>query len=347
MKHAKLSASASDRWLVCPGSIGLSMGLPETTNEAAEYGTKAHAVVEAMLKGLPYECDDEEMLKDCMAFVDYVRNIEGELHSEVKLDYSWVTCVDKINGEEDSFGTSDVVIVSDGRLHIVDFKYGLGKVDVQNNSQLTLYALGAWKKFFDTKPKATLHIYQPRIDWISEWDVPDLEDSIPLIREKSLEAVQAIAHRGTNLKSGSHCLWCKAKGFCPELNKDVLTMFDETKEKITNEDVSKVLSMKKVILAWLDEVEAVGLSRAIDGETVPGYIIGKGREGNRKWRTEDLPLDDSEKFKTVVRSPSELEKIIPRKMNPEIWQELDQLIDREPAKQVLVPDPTSEKLKGN
>ena len=43
-----------------------------------------------------------------------------------------------------SFGTGDCVIVSDGLLHIIDYKHGLGVlVSAEKNSQLSCYALGA------------------------------------------------------------------------------------------------------------------------------------------------------------------------------------------------------------
>ena len=59
---------------------------------------------------------------------------------EQKLDYSrWV---------KDGYGTGDAVIVADGTLHVVDFKYGTGvPVSAEGNSQMRLYALGALDMF--------------------------------------------------------------------------------------------------------------------------------------------------------------------------------------------------------
>ena len=42
------------------------------------------------------------------------------------------------------FGTGDCLIISDSKLHIIDFKYGMGVlVEAENNPQMKLYALGA------------------------------------------------------------------------------------------------------------------------------------------------------------------------------------------------------------
>ena len=55
---------------------------------------------------------------------------------EQQLDFSqWVP---------EGFGTGDCVIVADGTLSVIDFKYGKGvEVLSENNPQMMLYALGA------------------------------------------------------------------------------------------------------------------------------------------------------------------------------------------------------------
>ena len=43
-EHAKLSPSASERWLVCSVAPVREGAFPDTTNDAAEWGTAAHAM---------------------------------------------------------------------------------------------------------------------------------------------------------------------------------------------------------------------------------------------------------------------------------------------------------------
>lgn len=347
MKHSYLSASASHRWLECPGSVGMSMHIPRTESEAANEGTKAHTIVELLMhdkyKHEDLDCD-LDMYQYCQEFVDYVESIPGKTYSEMTLDYSWVTGISEINGESDSFGTSDCVIVGKNELHIVDFKYGVTKVSAQNNTQMFLYAMGAKMKFFKgSKPKIYCHIHQPRIDWIDVWEVPDnIYDMTAKIYNSSRQVASGIENVGSYLKSGSHCQWCPARGSCMELNKDMLDFFEAHHDIATPEVFAKVLKQKKLMMNWLQAVEDAALMCAKDGKDIPGFTLRDGRKGNRKWMVDDLPLPEDVTYKKVLLTPSEVEKKLPRKKHEEIWQELDQLIDQSPAKQVLVPDSTSD-----
>ena len=48
--HAKLSASGAHRWMACPGSYSLEKDIPDKSSEAAQEGTVAHSLAEAMIK---------------------------------------------------------------------------------------------------------------------------------------------------------------------------------------------------------------------------------------------------------------------------------------------------------
>ena len=61
---------------------------------------------------------------------------------EQRLDFSrWV---------EQGFGTSDAILISDGTMHVIDYKHGLGiLVSAEDNPQMKCYALGALELFDD------------------------------------------------------------------------------------------------------------------------------------------------------------------------------------------------------
>ena len=138
MKHAKLSASGSARWLNCTGSVKAEAPFKNTTNSAAQEGTCAHELADIVLsKGVNSQdylnktLDDEptvtvnqEMIDHVDGYVEYVKNLGGEQFYEVKLDFSHLV--------PEGFGTSDCIVFSDSTLHCVDLKYGRGYVDASN-----------------------------------------------------------------------------------------------------------------------------------------------------------------------------------------------------------------------
>ncbi|MFX6357412.1 DUF2800 domain-containing protein, partial [Acinetobacter baumannii] len=83
---------------------------------------------------------DAEMVENVQVYLDAVRaQAEGnELLVEQRVDFS------EFIGVEGSFGTSDVVILTETEIQVHDLKYGKGvKVDAEENEQTSLYGLGA------------------------------------------------------------------------------------------------------------------------------------------------------------------------------------------------------------
>ena len=113
--HAVLSASGSHRWLNCTPSARLELEFENTTSEAAREGTAAHALCEHKLKKFTDAYAEfvmeqyEEAKKSCKDPVILI---------EQKLDFSCYV--------PEGFGTGDCIIISDDKLHIIDFKYGQG-----------------------------------------------------------------------------------------------------------------------------------------------------------------------------------------------------------------------------
>lgn len=193
--HATLSASSSHRWMNCPPSVRLTEHIADNGSVYAAEGSEAHALCEYKLRrllgidadnpldgpgGLQYY--DSTMEDAANGYAAYVMELLEDIRQtcadpivmvEQNLDYSrWV---------KDGYGTGDAVIVADGTLHVVDFKYGTGvPVSAEGNSQMRLYALGALDMFGELYDIDTvvMTIYQPRLasistDTISKTDLLD------------------------------------------------------------------------------------------------------------------------------------------------------------------------------
>lgn len=164
--HATWSASATDRNWNCSGALALTADLPETTNEAADWGTVCHMISEKCLregtqasdyigtieKGKKYEFEvDEEMADTAQTYVDYVRKTvvaaapKGTNPASL-LQIEQHFTLASLKPPFDAGGTGDAVIYHpvEKMLEVVDLKGGRGVVvEVKGNPQLRTYGLGA------------------------------------------------------------------------------------------------------------------------------------------------------------------------------------------------------------
>ena len=196
-KHSFLSASASHRWINCPPSARLCEEYADRPSEYAQEGTDCHELcaykVEKALgrrvkdptENLTYYSQEMEDCADgyCAFVMEEVakareRCADPLVLVEQRLDYS------RYVGIEGSFGTGDCVIVSDGLLHIIDYKHGLGVlVSAEKNSQLSCYALGALDLFdgiYDIA-QVSLTIYQPRRENVSTYTMSRYDFEMPAL----------------------------------------------------------------------------------------------------------------------------------------------------------------------
>ena len=250
-EHAQWSASSTERNWMCAGAIALTDDLPDTSSEAAEWGTVAHMISEKCLrqnidaitflgtteKGKKHEFEvDEEMVECAQTFIDYVRSVTGDtgvLMVEQKFSLA------DLKPPFDAGGTADAVIFLDDeqRLEVIDLKGGRGVVvEVEGNKQLRTYALGAMLANKGLPVRTiTSTIVQPRaphksgrirsetyhVADLAEW-AGDLLPAMHRARQAKdhLESGEPMASwAAAYLNAGNHCKFCKAAGFCPALSK--------------------------------------------------------------------------------------------------------------------------------
>lgn len=305
-EHAKLSPSASERWMSCPASIRMEEQVPkeEESSYAAE-GTAAHSLGEikaSLAFGLvsPEEAElarkawdelyrDEleawdlaEMERHTDAYVEVLReklseHEDAQLLLEQRMDTGVPTC----------WGTSDAVIVSMSHVEIVDFKYGAGvRVDAEGNPQLRLYACGAVDTFADLlgdTEEVRITVYQPRIgDGHMSTEVLTPEELLrwrdEVVKPVAAEALEDGAHFGP---SDEACRWCPASGRCKaQLEAVFATDFEEEPETLEPEEIAEKLALIPLIKQWLSAFEEAALDTAYSGgKDIPGYkvVISGGR----------------------------------------------------------------------
>lgn len=228
--HAKLSASGSEIWLNCPGSIALAATAPpEPESKYAAEGTKAHELLEIWAR---------HILKSPMAFTfpkwatpgmieavricidDWKKDFEGLKNIERSVEKK-VSLEDVV--APGMFGTVDLGIAEHfGTLFVTDYKHGAGvKVEIEKesslgfrtlNTQLVYYALGLAKEYDYNFKDVRLKIVQPRCGQgkpITSTLVPmkELKGYIPLFKK----GVERTENKNARRFAGPWCRFCKAK----------------------------------------------------------------------------------------------------------------------------------------
>ena len=295
--HALLSASGSKRWLSCTPSARLEATLPDQKRKPGAFdfsqeGTMAHTLAEIKLrhyynqigieefereyeiiKNTPYYNEDFEANVD--NYVLYVRSQVGDGDTplfEQRVDFSdWVA---------DGFGTADVVILSEHAIRVIDLKFGKGvPVSALDNTQLRLYALGAYSKFKEDFPnikEVSYTIHQPRLDSISTdgTSVAKLVDwANYFVKPK---AKKAWSGSGEFLP-GEWCQFCKAKAQCrarSDFQTELSKLEFQDPPLLSEDEMSMVLGKAQNLRTWVNDVEEYALNKAISDNVIPpGYKL--------------------------------------------------------------------------
>lgn len=135
-KHAKLSPSASSRWLACPYSIDAPSTPP---NAAAQEGTAAHGWGSDVLNKRVALSDVPATFKEGVTL--YVEHVLSNGAPPI-VERFWESFTIENFG-----GTVDCLLYKDGMCAVYDFKYGKWPVAAENNTQLLCYSALADEHF--------------------------------------------------------------------------------------------------------------------------------------------------------------------------------------------------------
>lgn len=320
--HSRFSASASARWMACPGSMVLAKDAPRKSSVYSRWGTAAHEVASDILlddaaawpavltvEGEQIEVD-EEMIACVQEYVDLVRTLRDTLGAELlveqRLDYG------SMIGSTEAWGTGDAVLLTDDEIIVIDLKTGQGeRVDAEGNTQLMLYALGALAAHPDRKFKTVrIIICQPRAGGTTEWTTTvDALVAFAGVAERAVDAVETAALCRDDLDlqrylvpGEKQCRWCPAAATCPALRAEVAKVVfaapalpDEFSDETLNahpvkeapeEQLAACMQAAPFVEHWLKAVRAEVESRLLAGKPVPGFKLVKGKQGNRAWSDE-------------------------------------------------------------
>ena len=295
--HALLSPSSSHRWMACTPSARLEATLPEPkrkpgTHDPAAEGTLAHELAENYLRRHYDQITEEEfqaeyerikqekyynaeMEEYIGGYVVYVRSQIGD--GDVPLFEQRVNYDSYV---PEGHGSADVVIISGHKIRVIDLKYGAGvSVDATGNSQLRLYALGAYEKYKPKYPgikEIEYTICQPRKDSITTESTTTaklLDWAEFVVKPKAKKAWIGTG----DFVPGEHCQFCKAKPQCrarSDFVNELAKLEFRDPPLLTQDELDLVFSRADQLTTWANDVKSYMLNEAVENGVLPlGYKL--------------------------------------------------------------------------
>ena len=298
MLHAKLAPSSAARRVSCPGSRALEARYPEKVESpSAREGHAAHWVAQQYLLcnyAIPAiapngEPITDEMLDGADLYEHEIKwnnkDAAATLHIEERTDISII--------HPDCWGTPDCWFIVDNHLHIFDYKFGHGFVEVFENWQLLEYAAGVSQQV--TLTKVTMTIIQPRCYTkegpIRSWtiDAADLLGYMDKLRNAEARASEPEAICTPN----PECKNCLGRHACTALQNTAAKFADLSSENLSYELDSRQTAWElkylrhaaAMIDARMTGLEEQAKSMIMRGESVPGFKLEPG-QGRDHWNAD-------------------------------------------------------------
>jgi hypothetical protein len=337
----------------CPGSINLERAVGEAyESEAARQGTAAHALAELTLwnregQGMDYLSQPQDFIGRTLEGVEVTENMADAV--SVFTDYCRMLIggsdqfgiedqftLDALNPPEPMFGTTDFWSWhgASGMLEIVDLKFGMGIVEVNQNKQLLYYALGAVLSTGYAPKTIKVTIIQPRAGHsdgaIRSFEVDLLE--LAEFANDLLAAARATQDPNAPRIPGSWCKWCKAAGKCPEQHAAAMAVAQTDfaadilpdPEGLPESVLFAMLPKAHLLEDFLDAIKQRGESLMRQGVDIPGMKM-VARRARRSWVDQDEVegwLRDNYSsadrcYDRKLKSVAQVEKLVGAKNLPE------------------------------
>jgi hypothetical protein len=266
----------------------------------AQEGTDAHILCDHLLrKALGEKTKDprkhltyyDKAMED--AADEYVNFCVGEYERLKQAGDALMIVEQRVKYEEyvpQGSGSADCLIIGNGEMVVIDFKYGAGiSVSAENNPQLKLYALGcllAFDAIYDIET-VKMCIVQPRRENISIETIS--KDALYQWAEEIVKPAAELAWEGEGeQRAGEHCQFCKIKATCrarAEANMALAKYDFHAPPHLEHSEIAEILAQADEFTRWLSDVKDHALNSALKGETFPGFKLVEGRS-NREYTDE-------------------------------------------------------------
>jgi hypothetical protein len=313
----------------CPGFAQMTDTLPNVSNPAAEEGTAAGELLQAMLEQRTLKPNTSGVAKNGVRFDSDMYFHLGPIAQEVLDKNVMISCegrVDWIPAQGIVVrGSFDIQYVVDDTLYIEDLKYGWKIVDVKENWQLLGYAIGKMIQLAERPKYIQFTIHQPRPHHeegrsrVWKISVDELTNYYNLIQATMTD----IANGSRDLITGKHCKYCPAAANrCPAISRSMYNgiaevMYDFKQDDLTEAEIAEQLRLLEDVSSLVkikqDSLNDLACMKLKEGKVIPGYGMEE-KFGDRSWKADVTPeaiecLTGLVIVEKVIMSPAKAEKL--------------------------------------
>jgi hypothetical protein len=269
-QHHPCGPSSLRRRELCPGSLRMESGLPETTSPAAERGTNLHKACELYFQDREAfealdisEDDTEQVLWAIEKAKELIGPVAGQMETRL---------------ENELFsGTADVLACNPAGAIVIDYKFGrVPVVEACRNIQLAAYAWATHKEFGHAN--VTAAVIQPALRQVTSHEFTRF-DAVEAYLRRVITA--ANAPEAPLRPSEEACRYCKAYSECPAVREQSLAIVARVEKTVpisTMEtvEIARLVEMTSQVIKFHELAKAALLERLSAGDTVPGWRVKPG-----------------------------------------------------------------------
>jgi hypothetical protein len=323
-----VGGSTAKRVVNCPGSVALVQKMPpRVAGDAADQGTLCHSAMAMLLEDPSLEIksvlgmteNDQTMTEDlidekivpAMAALNEI-DPDGDMEYKVESHVNFGKLLPGV------FGSADLIGRIDDRAVILDWKFGRGEVDVEENEQLLFYAAAAMRTkglewAFEGVSEVEMVIVQPPA--VKRWTTTVAR--VKQFERDLVHAVTASQNASAPLKVGDHCRYCPAKPICPQMTGAAERALKVQIKDLDPAKIGEYLATADLVEKWIADLRDLAHQILESGEPVPGYKLVPKR-ALRQWIDEDkaqkalikLGAWPDDLMETTMLSPAKVEKIL-------------------------------------
>ena len=278
--HAEFGPSSLKYVSACAGYHG-----KDTTNQAAEIGTRIH---EALENRNPSALQSEEELQMYERLLEEEQEVfdnvfggvpDVTIHKEMRLHL-------ELDCKTPTFGTSDIVAWKNDIGLLVDYKTGISKIDKpRDNWQAKAYTLAAFQMFPDLRLIHFAFLVPKRdeilVGYFERSEMEKLRDEISSVILKA-EQTRPKWEKGTididDLNPTVNCRFCRHEDHCPALGAVAVEIAKRYKPELLpdgpiassdvedTENLEKLYVVAKIVEGWCSAIKRKTVGLAMDGQ---------------------------------------------------------------------------------